>query len=314
MANHAKCCVAVDDVLVEGGRTGVLLIHRLGGSPADMAFITEGLAQDGYTVACPVLFGHCGSRDLLGATTWGHWYKSVQDAHDELKTRCDTVIVAGLGVGALLALHLACERPTEVHAVVLLSPTFWPNGWAMPWHSTLFRLIDHKGLANLLRFDDRPPYGIKDEVLRRAMLDGLDVDGRSRADSMGRCGGVLLELKWLAKTVLPELPRVSQPCLIFHSRHDDRSSLSASQLLQRRLCGIVDLVVLEDSYHLVTLDRQRPFVLDRILEFAAALPRLLQKRPMAKVSSTVMPGKPSAEPVDASTNSPGSVTGTAPAE
>ena len=287
MANHAKCCVAVDDVLIEGGRTGVLLVHRLGGSPTELTIMSEGLAQGGgYTVSCPVLFGHCGSRDLLGATTWSHWYRSVQQAHDELAKRCDTVIVAGMGAGALLALHLAVERPEGVHGVVLLAPTFWPDGWAMPWYSRLLRLIDHKRLADLLSFDDRPPFGIKDDELRRAMLTEREHDVRPTEDVIGRRGGTLLELKWLAAAVLPELPHVSQPCLIFHPRHDDRSSLSASQVLQKKLSGIVDLVVLEDSYHLVTLDRQRAFVLERTLDFANALPRMKQ-RPQQSASPAV---------------------------
>ena len=277
MANLAKCCVAVDDVLLEGGRTGILLVHRLGGSPAELTILSEGLAHDGFTVSAPVLFGHCGSRDLLGATTWKHWYDSVQQAHDELMRRCDTVIVGGMGVGAMLALHLAVQRPQQVHGLVLLSPTFWPNGWAMPWYARLLRLLGSKGLADLLSLNDRPPFGIKDDELRRAMLAEREHDGRPVEDIIGRGGGTMLEVKWLADTVVPELPSVSQPCLIFHPRHDDRSSLSASQLLQRKLNGIVDLVVLEDSYHLVTLDRQRTFVLERTLDFADALPRMKQR-------------------------------------
>ena len=41
--------------------------------------------------------------------------------------------------------------------------------------------------------------------------------------------------------------------------------------------GVVDLIVLDDSYHLVTQDRQRALVLERVLEFADALPQLLSQ-------------------------------------
>ena len=289
MTNHAKCGVAAEDVLLEGGRLGFLLVHRLGGGPADMAFVAHGLAQSGHTVSCPVLYGHGGSRMLLGATNWKHWYASIVDAHRELTKRCDTVIVGGLGVGALLALHLAADKPASVHGVVLFAPTFWPDGWAMPWYGRLLRLIESKRFASLFRLDERPPYGIKDDALRRSMLSDRHDDGRPREDVYGRSGATFLEVKWLANAVLAELGKVAQPCLIFHPRHDDRSRLSSSQRLQKQLGGIVDLVVLEDSYHLVTLDRQREVVLERVREFAGALPELVKQPPGRPTGSAPVP-------------------------
>ena len=99
----------------------------------------------------------------------------------------------------------------------------------------------------------------------------------------GRIGGAFIELKRMADVVVPELPYISQPSLIFHPREDDRSHLKASQLLQERLGGIVDLVVLEDSYHLVTLDRQRDVVLDKSIGFAIDLPQIIERRVLADV-------------------------------
>ncbi|MGE0627125.1 MAG: alpha/beta hydrolase [Hyphomicrobiaceae bacterium] len=272
MASPAKCGVEISDLFIEGSRFGFLFVHRLGGTPADLAYVAEGLGASGFTVSVPLLYGHGGSRALLGATTWEQWYGSVAEAHEELVQCCDKVVVGGLGVGALLALKLAAGAPSAVDGCVLFSPTFWPNGWAMPWYGGALRLIGHKRLANLFRFDERPPYGIKDEVLRRTVLDDMARrDARSSEDVLGRAGGALLEVKWLAKEVMPKLADVRQPALIFHPRYDDRSRLSASQLLQKRLGGIVNLVVLEDSYHLVTLDRQRELVLDRVRHFADEL-------------------------------------------
>ena len=48
-------------------------------------------------------------------------------------------------------------------------------------------------------------------------------------------------------------------------------------LLQRRLSGIVETVVLDDCYHMVTLDRQRPIVMERVKEFAERLTTRLDK-------------------------------------
>lgn len=277
MTSAPKCGVSIADIVHDGSHFGFLLIHRLGGSPSEVGFIAEGVARAGYSVRCPLLYGHGGSPALLGATTWRQWLGTVEDAHLSLAERCDTIIVGGLGVGALLALELAVKRPASVQGLTLFAPTFWPNGWAMPWYGNALKLIGSKRLANLIRFDERPPYGIKDEALRDEMLAALASEGRTATDVLGRTLGTLLEVKWLAQNVSRRLADVVQPCLIFHPRDDDRSSLSSSQKLQKRLGGVVELIVLDDSYHLVTLDRQRALVLERVLEFAEALPQLMAR-------------------------------------
>lgn len=283
MISAQKCGVTIADVLHEGGRFGFLLIHRLGGAPSDVGYVSDGLARAGYTVSCPLLYGHGGSRDLLAATTWRQWAGTIDAALTELANRCDMIVAGGLGVGALLALRAAAEHPEKVSGLALFAPTFWPNGWAMPWYGNALRVLGSKRLANLVRFDERPPFGIKDEGLRQEMLDALAKDGRPKGDVMGRSGGAFLEVKWLARDVSERLAAVKQPCLIFHPRHDDRSALSASQTLQQRLGGVVDLIVLDDSYHLVTQDRQRALVLERVLEFADGLPQLLAPADAAPV-------------------------------
>jgi len=64
---------------------------------------------------------------------------------------------------------------------------------------------------------------------------------------------------------------------VFHPRNDDQSDLSNAMLLQRKLAGIVETVVLDDCYHMVTLDRQRPVVMERVKEFAERLTTRLDK-------------------------------------
>ena len=64
-----------------GGPRGFLLIHGLGGTPLEMRYVAQGLARAGYTVHVPQLAGHCRSAEELEATSWQHWYKSVEDEH-----------------------------------------------------------------------------------------------------------------------------------------------------------------------------------------------------------------------------------------
>jgi carboxylesterase len=271
MNSHEKIQSREGHMLLVGGRVGVLLIHGLGGTPVELRFVAQGLHRAGYTVYSPLLDGHGGSKELLNTTTWQDWYRSVEEAHDLLRQRCEIILVGGLSAGAMLALHLAANRPQQVHGTLLFSPTMWPNGWAIPWYFALFKLIHQKWFANLFRLKECAPYGIKDDRIRKFVLESLQSDGRPLDDIFGRKGGTVLEFKWLVNTVKHELASVKQPTLIFHSRFDDQADIGNTIALLHRLGGLVDIVVLDDSYHMVTLDRQRTLVAERTVAFAGWL-------------------------------------------
>ena len=146
---------------IAGGKVGVLLIHGLCGTPAEVRFVAMGLARAGYTVHCPQLAGHGGSRKDIVRTGWQDWYRSAEAALIEIRKECDMVIVGGLCLGSILGLHLAIRHPDKVQGVALFSPTLWINGWAMPWYIKLFELVRTKWIAQLMHFPDAQTLGIK---------------------------------------------------------------------------------------------------------------------------------------------------------
>ena len=70
MADQHKCNVPVADVLIEGGRTGSLLVIGSAARRQISSPWPRARRAAGHTVSCPLLYGHGGSRALLGATTW----------------------------------------------------------------------------------------------------------------------------------------------------------------------------------------------------------------------------------------------------
>jgi len=249
------------------GRVGVLLIHGLCGSPAEIRFVANGLIRNGYTVVCPELAGHGGTETDLLASTWQDWLASAEKGLDELAATCETVIVGGLSTGAVLALLLAARHPGKVQAAALYSPTLWLSGRQIPWYVPLFRLLDNKWLANLFRFPVPLHVGIKDKRIRDFIKSAM-ADGTSLPSTPG---GAVLERRRLAREVTRHLGAITQPVLILHAREDDYAGLDNAAYLQRELAGPVDLVVLEDSYHMVTVDRQRHVVLERTAAFIARI-------------------------------------------
>ena len=257
-----------DSFFIDGGRIGFLLAHSLGGSPAELRYLAQNLARAGYTVSCPLLAGHGSTRNVLDASAWSDWYSSLVDAHERLRKHCDTIVVGGLSAGGVMTLRLAAEHPGSVAAVTLFSPTLWPDGWAIPKTFKLFRLVRHKWFAKFFFFRESAPHGLKDERMRRFVTGAIENQPGMADRLSGFTGGTILEFRWMVEAVRSALGSVKQPVLIVHPREDDRSSLANAAELQRRLGGIVETVVIDDSYHVCTLDKQRDLVVERAMAFA----------------------------------------------
>ncbi|MBS0235055.1 MAG: alpha/beta fold hydrolase [Proteobacteria bacterium] len=252
---------------IAGGKTGILLIHGLCGTPAEMRFVAMGLARAGYTVHCPTLAGHGGTRSDIVGTTWQDWVRSAEAALDDLRKDCDTVIVGGLCLGSLIGLHLAANNPEKVQGVALFSPTLWINGWAMPWYSRLFSLVRSRWIASLMDFPDAESLGIKCPRVREFVRAALAASDGSDLGTVGTPGTMVLEHRRLARAAKKILGKISQPTLIVHSREDDYAAINNATYLQAKLPSAVDLFVLEDSYHMVTLDKQRHVVVEKTRAF-----------------------------------------------
>jgi carboxylesterase len=133
--------------------------------------------------------------------------------------------------------------------------------------------VTKKLFADWFPFAERHPWGIKDPRLRSLIERAIKSGDSSRAGIAALPGGLMLELRWLVQRVREEIPEVRQPALIVHPREDDRASLRNLHYLQTGLGGLTETVVLNDSYHIVTLDRQRLIVVARTVEFAQRLQR-----------------------------------------
>ena len=258
-------------IKIKGGKVGVLLVHGLAGTPAEVRYVAGGLARLGYTVHCPQLAGHGGTEADLTASTWEDWYATCERALDELRSECDTVLVGGLSTGAILGLLLAARRPADVQGTLLYSPTLWLSGWSIPVYAKLFGLLFTKRLANLMSFSDCGPCGIKDDRIRDFIMKAMSTGDSANAGLLKTPGGAMFEHRQLVAHVKKLLGKITQPALILHPRHDDLAGIDNAQFLQRKLGSRVEMTVLEDSYHMITVDRQRQTVVDRTAQFIATL-------------------------------------------
>jgi carboxylesterase len=246
---------------------GALLVHGLTGAPGEMRFLAKRLHRHGFTVHAPQLAGHCQDSNYLLGTNWNDWLDSVRAAHDELASKVDEVSVAGICVGGALGLALAAEQPSVKRSAVY-SMTFEYDGWNMKgWYrlAPLMRLSRIARFLRHLRFEERFPYGIKDERLREQLEKAPDtvIDGALPFMPLG----ALDEMYELCRHVERTARTIVQPTLIAHARDDDMSHLRNAHRLASALGGPVKMLVLEDSFHMIHVDRERKRVADETAIF-----------------------------------------------
>lgn len=253
------------EIFLSGGAHAVLLIHGLTGSPFEMKYLARKLNKAGFTVYVPCLAGHGSSVKELKATGWQDWYASSLKAFRKLKDGYETVSVSGLCMGALLALRLASEFNEEVNSVSLLSTTLFYDGWSLPWYKFLLPLMYYPPFKYFYSYRESPPYGIKNERLREAYLQWMR-SGAVAYDSIP--SESMRELNKLSKAAMKSMERVTSPVIILHSAEDDLASSKNADYVEAHVrSGRVKKVLVPDSYHMITIDNQKDFVVKETVEF-----------------------------------------------
>ncbi len=251
-----------------GSRIGFLLLHGLAGTPAEMKIIGNRLNRYGFTVLCPRLAGHCSSEEELIATRWTDWAASAERSFEALSQRMDAVFVGGLSAGAVLSLRLARRQPT-VRGLALYSTTLRYDGWTIPKLSFLLPLIlKLPYFGTRYRFEEAFPYGIKNDKLRQRILASMQSGDAEAAGFTATPGAALRQLWGLVAEVKRELPRITSPALLIHARNDDIASMRNALYVRDHLGAASELLLLDESYHMVTVDQERNKVCDATARFA----------------------------------------------
>lgn len=257
----------MNDFSMAGGRAGFLLVHGLGGTPRELRYLATSLQRSGYIVHCCQLHGHGSTVEQLAASTWNDWSASVASDYADLRLQCPRVIVGGLSMGAILALNLAAEAEHKPDGLLLLAPTFWYDGSTVPWYNFLLALLKNTPKRHFTYSTERAPYGIKDQRGRRIVMQQLLSGDGAEAGSLRTPEGTLRQFAGLVDHVKPRLGSIKCPALVLHPREDDMANLSNAVLLQRKLGGLVECVVLDDCHPMITIDQQRDLVVDKTLRF-----------------------------------------------
>lgn len=248
--------VDTSEFFFAGAGLSALLVHGLTGTPYEMRYLGERLAAQGIRVRGIRLAGHAAAPEELGQATQENWYESVLRGFEELRGYGDPIIVVGLSCGAVLAARLAEDQPDAVAGLVMLAPAFF-----LPRSQTLaLRAISVLGaMTKTIYLHNQRSSDIHD---RSAVL----IHPTCRLMPLS----APIELLKLSAIVRARLDRIRQPALIMHSINDHTcpAKKNVDYVMQHLGSARKRLVMLEESYHVITVDSDKDRIANEVLVFA----------------------------------------------
>jgi carboxylesterase len=247
-----------------GNEIGCLVVHGFTATPQEVGWLGQHLYRQGYTVYGPRLAGHGTSLRDMDRTTWREWYADVLAGYALLRSRCSKVFVLGLSMGGDLVLMLAAREPVD--GVVAMSAL---NRLSIGRWGPLLWLYGSIGgmLSKHLPPPDQDP--LMQAVLAEQRARGEKPIGRICYHK--RPARSILQLSALLQQMREGLPSITAPVLLINSRAD---SLAPTDHMQRNFDRIgsqdKQMIVLEDSDHVITQDHDRETVFKAAAEFIAA--------------------------------------------
>lgn len=228
------------------GSVGALLIHGYTGSPQGLRALGEDLAARGLNVAGPRLPGHGTTWQDLDTRSSSEWIESVETAFADLETKTEEIFLVCLSFGAALGLDFAARHPDRVAGIVTLA-------------GLVFTKDPRRFLAPVIAKVVKSVPGVGNDI--------ADPQGKEISYERLPSKATLQMLRFI-KRAKEVLPQVTAPILVMHGRNDHTVHPDNAPYIVANV-GSTDkeLLWLERSYHVVTLDYEKDTVADRTFEF-----------------------------------------------
>ncbi len=236
------------------GEDACLLLHGFTGSPWDVRPLGEALAERGLYVRAIQLPGHGSTPEALLSVDHRDWKRAAAHALQALQDY-RRVFVAGLSMGALLALGLAADYPERVHGLALVAPAVRFTGL-------------HMWLLKRLR-----RYRLLERVKPWVYKTGTDVSDPAvlaEAPILPAFPSARLQDVWeLQDAAMGDLPRVRCPTLVAVAEQDHVVDPEGGQVLVRGLTASpqVRFISLEAGFHIIPRDKGAPMLASEVGSF-----------------------------------------------
>lgn len=242
-----------EPLFVKGNGVGCIVLHGIGGTPANVRVIADALIERGYTVVSPVLPGHRETVRAQNASTGAQWMECIRDAYRQLKDAgCEQIYALGLSLGGILCGLLAEEEWVDGLALVcapIKMTRYLRTARALSFLLPVVRYPETRGGATAWGDD---PY--------KQMYSGLSTKK-------------LVDLGRLSRKLRRRLDRIVCPTLVVSAKFDDKVDPASVAIFRRRAVNAesVRYVLFENSPHGCTYGPERAEVAKTCADFVTAL-------------------------------------------
>jgi carboxylesterase len=230
----------------EGNEVGVLVSHGFTGTTQSVRPLGEALSEEGFTVMGPRLEGHGTSMEDHASSTASDWISSIEAGLTWLQQRTSQTFFTGLSLGGMFALYFAAKYPDCIRGIV-------------PINACVF--LNDPDLARVVFDPEAPPAvpgvgsDIKAEGVEELVYPQVPVPP-------------IKELMAIMRVTDDLLPSITTPALILQSTEDHVVPPENGPHILEKLGGEdKELVWLENSYHVATLDNDADLIAERSVRF-----------------------------------------------
>jgi carboxylesterase len=197
---------------------------------------------------------------------WQEYTEASYTEFEKLKSEYDTVSVSGLCLGAVLALAIGIKYGDQVHAICPISTTLNFDGWGLPFFTKLIWLAPFTPFYHFYNLSECDPYGIKDEKLRNFIKKKMSDTSKTHYAKVPFKS--IWEMRKLNFYVKKNMHKITSEICAIHPLEDDVSSIKSVEDIKKRVSSQrFESLILKDSYHLATIDRERDLVANTICNF-----------------------------------------------
>src|SRR5512143_169649 len=189
--------------LGDPSKPACLLIHGFTGAPKEMRWMGQYLHQRGYTCLGVRLAGHATCIEDMIRARWTDWTASVEDGYQLLRGVTSDIFLVGLSMGGILSLLMSTRL--DVKGVIAMStPSRLPSEYPV-WLMELISVF----VKSRPKTAEEPGSGWFDQTAWQDHISYSQNPVRSAA-----------ELKRLIFAMHADLPKVTVPVLLMHSRDE----------------------------------------------------------------------------------------------
>ena len=233
-----------------GSKIGCLLTHGFTGSPKEMRWLGEYLAEQGFSVLGVRLTGHATDPEDMIRSRYVDWMHSVEDGYHLLHGIADKVVLVGLSMGGVLSLLMATKL--DVAGVAVMSTPYQISDPRAKYARALSPFVKY-----MPKSKDKPGANWFDQDAWRMQVSYPENPLRSVA-----------ELRRLLDEMRAVLPDLNVPTLLIHSRNDNYVPRDSMDNIYAAIASTdKEKMWVTESGHVIPREPAKAEVFPKIAEF-----------------------------------------------